>query len=85
MAKIEERLLHRESQHARPLLASWTPGAFVFKSLNTTGAINMGNAADYPVKPLILVAGDNGANKAMVMELIGKLGFDSVRYANTHA
>jgi predicted dinucleotide-binding enzyme len=37
------------------------------------------------VKPLILVAGDNGANKAVVMELIGKLGFDSVRYANTHA
>ena len=66
-------------------VASWAADAFVFKSLNTTGAINMGNAADYPVKPLILVAGDNGANKAMVMELIGKPGFDSVRYANTHA
>jgi 8-hydroxy-5-deazaflavin:NADPH oxidoreductase len=59
-------------------VASWAPGAFVFKSLNTTGASNMGNAADYPVKPLMLVAGDNGAKKAVVMELIGKLGFESV-------
>ena len=38
----------------------------------------MGNAADYPVKPLMLVAGDDGAKKAVVMELIGKLGFESV-------
>ena len=54
------------------------PGAFVFKSLNTTGASNMGNAADYPVKPLMLVAGDNGAKKPVVMELVGKLGFEFV-------
>jgi 8-hydroxy-5-deazaflavin:NADPH oxidoreductase len=59
-------------------VASWAPGAFVFKSLNTTGASNMGNAADYPVKPLMLVAGDNGAKKPVVMELVGKLGFESV-------
>jgi predicted dinucleotide-binding enzyme len=59
-------------------VASWAPGAFVFKSLNTTGASNMGNAADYRVKPLMLVAGDNGAKKPVVMELVGKLGFESV-------
>jgi 8-hydroxy-5-deazaflavin:NADPH oxidoreductase len=59
-------------------VASWAPGAFVFKSLNTTGATNMGNAADYPVKPLMLVAGDNEAKKPVVMELVGKLGFESV-------
>jgi 8-hydroxy-5-deazaflavin:NADPH oxidoreductase len=59
-------------------VASWAPGAFVFKSLNTTGASNMGNAADYPVKLLMLVAGDNGAKKPVVMELVGKLGFESV-------
>jgi predicted dinucleotide-binding enzyme len=38
----------------------------------------MGNAADYPVKPLMLVAGDNGAKKPVVMELIGRLGFEPV-------
>jgi predicted dinucleotide-binding enzyme len=59
-------------------VASWARGAFVFKSLNTTGASNMGNAADYPVKPLMLVAGDDGAKKPVVMELVGKLGFESV-------
>src|SRR5262249_19668658 len=31
-------------------VASWAPGAFVFKTLNTTGASNMAKAADYPVK-----------------------------------
>jgi len=69
----------------RAIAGELDTGRFCLRSLNTTGAINMGNAADYPVKPLILVAGDNEANKAVVMELIGKLGFDSVRYANTHA
>jgi 8-hydroxy-5-deazaflavin:NADPH oxidoreductase len=59
-------------------VASWAPGAFVFKTLNTTGASNMGNAADYPVKPLMLVAGENGAKKPVVMELVGRLGFESV-------
>src|SRR5436190_6866114 len=59
-------------------VASWAPGAFVFKSLNTTGASNMGNTADYPVKPLMLVAGDNAAKKPVVLELVGKLGFEPV-------
>jgi hypothetical protein len=30
-------------------VASWAPGAFVFKTLNTTGAGNMAKAADYRV------------------------------------
>jgi predicted dinucleotide-binding enzyme len=59
-------------------VASWAPGAFVFKSLNTTGASNMGNAAEYQVKPLMLVAGDDGAKKAVVMQLVGRLGFEPV-------
>jgi 8-hydroxy-5-deazaflavin:NADPH oxidoreductase len=59
-------------------VASWAPGAFVFKSLNTTGASNMGNAAEYQVKPLMLVAGDNGIKKAVVLQLVGRLGFEPV-------
>jgi predicted dinucleotide-binding enzyme len=37
----------------------------------------MANAAQYPVKPLMLVASDAG-KKSLVMELVGKLGFDPV-------
>ena len=59
-------------------VASWTPGASVFKTLNTTGAGNMATAADYPVKPMMLVAGDDAGKKPQVMELIGKLGFEPV-------
>ena len=57
-------------------VASWTPGASVFKTLNTTGAGNMAKAADYAVKPMMLVAGDDAGKKPQVMELVGKLGFE---------
>jgi 8-hydroxy-5-deazaflavin:NADPH oxidoreductase len=59
-------------------IASWAPGAFVFKTLNTTGSDNMANAATYPVKPLMLVAGDDADKKPVVMDLIRTLGFDPV-------
>jgi len=59
-------------------VARWAPGAFVFKTLNTTGAGNMAKAADYPVKPLMLVAGDDAGRKRQAMELVGKLGFEPV-------
>ena len=59
-------------------VASWAPGAIVFKTLNTTGAGNMAKAAEYPVKPVMLVAGDDGGSKLRVMELVGKLGFEAV-------
>src|SRR6516225_4742681 len=57
-------------------VASWVPGAFVFKTLNTTGAGNMAKADDYSVKPVMLVAGDDAGRKPVVMELVGKLGFE---------
>jgi predicted dinucleotide-binding enzyme len=57
-------------------VASWAPGAFVFKTLNTTGAGNMAKAGDFPVKPVMPVAGDDAARKPTVMELVRKLGFE---------
>jgi hypothetical protein len=57
-------------------VASCAPGAFVFKTLNTTGAGNMAKAGEYPVKPVMLVAGDDAARKAVVLELVGMLGFE---------
>src|SRR5438105_12930769 len=59
-------------------VASWARGASVFKTLNTTGAGNMAKAADYRVKPVMLVAGDDAGRKPKVMELVGKLGFEAV-------
>jgi predicted dinucleotide-binding enzyme len=50
-------------------VASWARGAFVFKTLNTTGAGNMAKAADYPVKPVMLVAGDDAGRKPVVMTM----------------
>jgi predicted dinucleotide-binding enzyme len=38
----------------------------------------MAKAADYPVKPVMLVAGDDADRKPVVMELVGRLGFDPV-------
>ena len=38
----------------------------------------MAKAADYPVKPVMLVAGDDAGRKPAVMELVGELGFEPV-------
>jgi 8-hydroxy-5-deazaflavin:NADPH oxidoreductase len=58
-------------------VASWAPGAFVFKTLNTTGAGNMAKAAAYLIPPVMLVAGDDAGKKPKVMELVAKLGFEA--------
>src|SRR5262249_56034787 len=59
-------------------VAGLGPGAFVFKSFNTTGASNMATAANYPVKPMMPVAGDDAAKKPVVMQLAAALGFEPV-------
>jgi 8-hydroxy-5-deazaflavin:NADPH oxidoreductase len=59
-------------------VAGWAPGAAVFKTLNTTGANNMANAARYPVRPMMLVAGDDAGKKPAVMALVATLGFEPV-------
>jgi predicted dinucleotide-binding enzyme len=59
-------------------VAGWALGASVFKALNTTGASNMARAADYKVKPVMPVAGDDAAKKPVVTELVGLLGFEAI-------
>jgi 8-hydroxy-5-deazaflavin:NADPH oxidoreductase len=56
-------------------VASWAPGALVFKTLNTTGANNMARAADSPLRPMMPIAGDDAQKKTVVMDLVQKLGF----------
>ena len=59
-------------------VAGWAAGASVFKAFNTTGAGNMARARQSAVRPMMPVAGDDAAKKAMVLELVAKLGFEPV-------
>ena len=56
----------------------WAKGAFVFKTLNTTGFGNMADPIFHGVKSVMFVAGDDAANKPKVIELVAQLGFDVV-------
>jgi len=56
----------------------WAQGAFVFKTLNTTGFGNMANPVYGGVKSVMFVAGDDAGNKPKVIDLVAALGFDVV-------
>ena len=56
----------------------WAPGAAVFKTLNQTGAENMGAATRFPIRPVMFVAGDDAARRPQVMELVTALDFEAV-------
>jgi predicted dinucleotide-binding enzyme len=56
----------------------WAAGASVFKSLNTTGFGNMAKPDFGGKKSVMFVAGDDAANKAKVMNLVGDLGFQVI-------
>ncbi len=60
---------------AGEMVANWAKGASVFKTLNQTGADNMGDPTHYAVRPAMFVAGDDGARKPEVMALVEDLGF----------
>ncbi len=59
-------------------VATWAPGASVFKTFNQTGAENMAAAARFAVRPVMFVAGDDDAKKPAVLGLVAKLGFEAV-------
>jgi predicted dinucleotide-binding enzyme len=56
----------------------WAKGAFVFKTLNSTGFGNMAEPVFHGVKSVMFVAGDDAANKPKVMTLVGDLGFEVI-------
>jgi predicted dinucleotide-binding enzyme len=59
------------------LVASWAPGASVYKAFNTTGADNMSPDTKYPQRPVMFVAGDDEGHKPFVMMLVSEIGFDA--------
>lgn len=73
---LELVLGHRTS--AGEQVAAWAPQASVFKTLNQIGADSMDKASNFPVRPVMFVAGDDEANKPAVMSLVAKLGFEPV-------
>ena len=58
-------------------IQAWAPGARVVKAFNTVGANVMADA-DFggPVRPVLFVAGDDGAAKATALELAEDVGFE---------
>lgn len=63
---------------AGELVAGWAAGARVYKALNQTGAENLGAARRYARSPAMFVAGDEAEGKAVVMRLVGDLGFEAI-------
>lgn len=59
-------------------VAQWARGASVFKAFNTIGAANMGDLSGFPVQPVMFVAGDDAAQKPIVMKLAEEIGFAPV-------
>lgn len=59
-------------------VAQWATGAFVFKTLNQTGAENIADASVFQPRPVMFVAGDDANRKLVVLSLVGDLGFESV-------
>jgi predicted dinucleotide-binding enzyme len=59
-------------------IAAWAPRAKVFKTFNQTGFENMAAARSYAARPVMFVAGDDAAGKAVVLALVDDVGFDAV-------
>ena len=59
-------------------IAARAPSAFVFKTLNQTGAENIAGARLYAHRPAMFVAGDDAARKETVLGLVRDLGFEAL-------
>jgi predicted dinucleotide-binding enzyme len=59
-------------------VARWTGSSRVVKAFNTTGSANMADPGEAPVRPMMLLAGDDDEAKATVGSLAAALGFEPV-------
>jgi 8-hydroxy-5-deazaflavin:NADPH oxidoreductase len=66
------------STSAGEMVQGWAKGASVFKTLNTTGFVNVVNPVFGGVKSVMFVAGDDAGNKPRVIDLVASLGFDVI-------
>jgi 8-hydroxy-5-deazaflavin:NADPH oxidoreductase len=74
---LELEIGHRTSGGEE--VAALAPDAAVFKTLNQTGFDNMMQAGSFaPVRAAMFVAGDDAAQKPVVMGLVSDLGFEAI-------
>ncbi len=63
------------STSASEIIASWAPGAHVFKSFNHLGSAIIKAPDRFVVPPLVALAGEDGRHKDRLLELIAEIGF----------
>ena len=59
-------------------VARLAQGAAVFKTMNQVGYAVMADTGDYPVRPVMFVAGNEDTRKPAVLSLVTDLGFEAV-------
>jgi predicted dinucleotide-binding enzyme len=59
-------------------VASWLPGAKIVKTFNQVGAEMMMAGARFQTRPVMFLAGDDNAAKAVVTQLVSELGFEAL-------
>jgi hypothetical protein len=69
-------LLFGHDNSGGELVQGWLPKAQVVKSLNQVGAELMADNSQLPHRPVMFMAGNDHAAKAMVAALLTDLGFD---------
>jgi predicted dinucleotide-binding enzyme len=59
-------------------LQAWLPGAHVVKTLNQVGAEIMASAHQFPVRPVMFMAGESSTAKQTVSHLLNDIGFEAL-------
>jgi len=75
LAVNARELVANPSLAGAELVRDWMGGARVVKAFNTTGSGNMANPDYGAQKPMMPVAGDDEAAKAVAIELANEIGF----------
>ena len=78
LAVNARELAERPSLAGAELVRDWMGGARVVKAFNTTGSGNMANPDYGAQKPMMPVAGDDEAAKAVAIGLANEIGFAGV-------
>lgn len=78
LAVNARELVANPSLAGAELVRDWMGGARVVKAFNTTGSGNMANSDYGAQRPMMPVAGDDDAAKAVAIELANEIGFAGV-------
>ena len=71
-------LTHGHSTSGGEIVQGWLPRARVVKTLNQVGAEIMADTSALPHRPVMFMAGNDDAAKAMVARVLADLGFEAL-------